>query len=526
MTGPSGLDLIVEVAHDLRSPLTSILFLAETMLHGRSGPLTPLQERQLGLVYSAAFGLNAVASDVIELVRGGDRLVGRDEQAFSMAEVLEAVRDIVLPIAEEKGLELRFEGPPSDHRRGHPGALNRVLLNLTTNALKFTAEGYVEVKVVEIGGDIVECSVRDTGRGVPAAAMPTLFEPFRRRQKPGDYAFSGSGLGLSICRKLVEAMGAELSVSTVQGEGTEAPFSWWRSSPRGGFGMVWGGEKIFAPPRRPRGEGRGGLARPADGKPGQAAERSVGGKDLRTTRLLFFFLAAVSPFCGLRGGGRDRGRPRQWYRREIAFCSSGRPAAGRRAQSSHAQRRAHPSRAERGPPHRLRQRHPRHPVGPGQGTSHAAQQRHHQGQGGGPAAYADWRRYPQYIVPLSESSIDLIFAPAFGTNKKNATDIRLAVDAIELVFTRPEIGTFILLSGDSDFSSLVIKLKEYGKYVIGVGIRESASDLPDPELRRVLLLQRPGRAQQGSGRPRSAARSGILIRKSCRMKREKRGPTP
>ncbi len=87
-------------------------------------------------------------------------------------------------------------------------------------------------------------------------------------------------------------------------------------------------------------------------------------------------------------------------------------------------------------------------------------------------AYADWRRYPQYIVPLAESSIDMILAPAYGTSKKNATDIRLAVDAIELVFTRPEIGTFILLSGDSDFSSLVIKLKEYGKYVIGVGIRE------------------------------------------------------
>jgi uncharacterized protein (TIGR00288 family) len=92
-------------------------------------------------------------------------------------------------------------------------------------------------------------------------------------------------------------------------------------------------------------------------------------------------------------------------------------------------------------------------------------------------AYADWRRYPQYIVPLAESSVDLIFAPAYGSAKKNATDIRLAIDAVELVFTRPEIGTIILLSGDSDFSSLVLKLKEYGKYVIGVGIRESASDL-------------------------------------------------
>ncbi len=92
-------------------------------------------------------------------------------------------------------------------------------------------------------------------------------------------------------------------------------------------------------------------------------------------------------------------------------------------------------------------------------------------------AYADWRRYPQYIVPLSEASVDLIFAPAYGSNKKNATDIRMAIDGIELVFTRPEIGTYILLTGDSDFSSLVLKLKEYGKYVIGVGIQESSSNI-------------------------------------------------
>ncbi len=92
-------------------------------------------------------------------------------------------------------------------------------------------------------------------------------------------------------------------------------------------------------------------------------------------------------------------------------------------------------------------------------------------------AYADWRRYPQYIVPLSEASIDLIFAPAYGSSKKNATDIRMAIDGMELVFIRPEIATFILLTGDSDFSSLVLKLKEYGKYVIGIGIQESSSDI-------------------------------------------------
>jgi signal transduction histidine kinase len=100
-----------------------------------------------------------------------------------------------------------------------------VLLNLTTNALKFTAAGGVEIRVDEAEGDRVRCTVSDTGRGIPAEAMATLFEPFRRRQQRGDYAFSGSGLGLSICRKLVEAMGSELEVHTELGVGTRFAFT-------------------------------------------------------------------------------------------------------------------------------------------------------------------------------------------------------------------------------------------------------------------------------------------------------------
>jgi len=213
LSGPDGLELVVEVAHDLRSPLTSILFLAETLQRGRSGPVTPLQERQLGLIYSAAFGLSSVASDVIELARGGDRLIDLEPVPFSITDIIESVRDIVLPIAEEKGLEVRVVAPAHPARLGHPVALSRVLLNLTTNALKFTDQGYVEVGSIE-RGTALEFAVRDTGRGIPAASLAMLFEPFRRRQKDRDYAFSGSGLGLSICRKLVEAMGGELQVET------------------------------------------------------------------------------------------------------------------------------------------------------------------------------------------------------------------------------------------------------------------------------------------------------------------------
>jgi signal transduction histidine kinase len=225
LSGPDGLELVVEVAHDLRSPLTSILFLAETLQRARSGPVNPVQERQLGLIYSAAFGLSSVASDVIELARGGDRLVDLDPIPFSVTDILESVRDIVQPIAEEKSLAVRLATPEADFRIGHPVALSRVLLNLTTNALKFTAEGFVEVTARDTGARTVEFSVRDTGRGIPPQSMATLYEPFRRRQKQGEYAFSGSGLGLSICRKLVEAMGSTLEVETAPGYGTRFFFT-------------------------------------------------------------------------------------------------------------------------------------------------------------------------------------------------------------------------------------------------------------------------------------------------------------
>ena len=224
LSGPDGLELVVEVAHDLRSPLTSILFLAETLQRGRSGPVNSVQERQLGLIYSAAFGLSSVASDVIELARGGDRLVDLDPIPFSVTDILESVRDIVQPIAEEKSLTVQLATPEADFRVGHPVALSRVLLNLTTNALKFTAEGFVEVTARQTTPRGVEFSVRDTGRGIPPQSMATLYEPFRRRQKQGEYAFSGSGLGLSICRKLVEAMGSTLEVETAPGYGTRFHF--------------------------------------------------------------------------------------------------------------------------------------------------------------------------------------------------------------------------------------------------------------------------------------------------------------
>lgn len=224
LTGNDAQQLVVEMAHDMRSPLGSILILAERLRAGAGGELAPIQQRQLGLIYSAAFGLSAMAGDVIELARGGTTLMDQQPIAFSISEVLQSILDILRPMAEEKRLTMRCTGPSADVRVGHPAALNRVLLNLATNAIKFTNTGSVDVTCRELDRTRVEFSVRDTGRGIPDYVMSNLFEAFRQRQVPGDYAFSSAGLGLSICQKLVGAMGGALGVETALEKGTRFYF--------------------------------------------------------------------------------------------------------------------------------------------------------------------------------------------------------------------------------------------------------------------------------------------------------------
>src|SRR5438309_921414 len=92
-------------------------------------------------------------------------------------------------------------------------------------------------------------------------------------------------------------------------------------------------------------------------------------------------------------------------------------------------------------------------------------------------AYADWSRFSVYTAPLHEAAIELIEIPRRAQSGKNSADIRLCVDAMDLAYSKEHIDTFAIVSGDSDFSPLVSKLKELGKHVIGLGMQESTSDL-------------------------------------------------
>ena len=92
-------------------------------------------------------------------------------------------------------------------------------------------------------------------------------------------------------------------------------------------------------------------------------------------------------------------------------------------------------------------------------------------------AYADWQRFGEYITPLHELGIELTEIPERGMTGKNSADIRLVVDAMELSYAKEHIDTFVIVSGDSDFTPLVLRLKENGKTVVGVGMKDSTSDL-------------------------------------------------
>ncbi|MBT8396512.1 MAG: HAMP domain-containing histidine kinase [Gemmatimonadetes bacterium] len=224
LTDPDGFELLVEVAHDLRSPLTSITFMAETLRAGYSGDLTDMQKDQMSLIWSAAFGMMSVFSDLMDLAKERANMFEDSPGPFSISGVFEELRQMVQPMVVVKGIELRMTPPLHESVIGHRSALFRILLNLTTNAIKFTEEGFVEVSARTLDRDRVEFSVRDTGRAIAPEAQETLFEPFKKARDRRGYFFSGSGLGLSIARRYLRGLDSELFFETKPGWGTRFHF--------------------------------------------------------------------------------------------------------------------------------------------------------------------------------------------------------------------------------------------------------------------------------------------------------------
>ncbi len=220
LTGADCADAVVAIAHDIRSPLCSILLLVDALRHSEKAAANPIRERQLGLIYGAAFGLSTTVSNLIGAARG-EGLVQGKPMPFSVSETMHSVSAIVQPMCEEKGIPLGMEFPDKDARVGHGSAIQQALVNLASNALRYTDAGWVAMGCSEVSGDRVEFWVEDTGPGIPDDVLERLCYGFP--PEGVKLRFSSAGLGLAIVRTLVEAMGSTLQVDSGS-EGTRFSF--------------------------------------------------------------------------------------------------------------------------------------------------------------------------------------------------------------------------------------------------------------------------------------------------------------
>jgi signal transduction histidine kinase len=211
LTGADCADAVVAIAHDIRSPLCSILLLVDALRHAEKAAANPIRERQLGLIYGAAFGLSTTVSNLIGAARG-EGLVQGKPMPFSASEMMHSVSAIVQPMCEEKGIPLGMEFPENDARIGHSSAIQQALVNLTSNALRYTDAGWVAMGCSEVGEERVEFWVEDTGPGIPDDVLERLCYGFP--PEGVKLRFSSAGLGLAIVRTLVEAMGSTLQVDS------------------------------------------------------------------------------------------------------------------------------------------------------------------------------------------------------------------------------------------------------------------------------------------------------------------------
>lgn len=220
---------LANMSHELRTPLNSIIGFSKVILKGIDGPITSKQEEDLSAIYNAGQHLLGLINDILDLSRIE---AGKMELAFTevdLSEIIRGVMSTAVGLVKEKPIELILDIPDdlpmlqADNIR-----VRQVLLNLVSNAAKFTEEGHIGVsaRTIKRGTqtDIV-IAVFDTGPGIHPADQEKIFEPFSQVDASPTRKSGGTGLGLSICRHLVELHGGIIWVESVPGEGSTFAFT-------------------------------------------------------------------------------------------------------------------------------------------------------------------------------------------------------------------------------------------------------------------------------------------------------------
>jgi response regulator RpfG family c-di-GMP phosphodiesterase/anti-sigma regulatory factor (Ser/Thr protein kinase) len=210
---------LATVTHEMRTPMNGVLGMAEILL-GTS--LTAEQLEAVELIRTSATGLLTLINDVLDFSRIEAGRLELVDAEFDVGDTVRSVAALLAPRAAERGVRVtcRVEPEVPGLARGDPGRVRQVVTNLVGNAVKFTQHGEVAVSVARDGAAIA-LTVRDTGIGIPADKLATIFEQFQQVDAGSTRRYGGTGLGLAITKRLVEAMGGEIAASSRVGEGSE-----------------------------------------------------------------------------------------------------------------------------------------------------------------------------------------------------------------------------------------------------------------------------------------------------------------
>jgi signal transduction histidine kinase len=209
-------DFLAVMSHELRTPLTAIMGYEELLSDGITGPVTELQRQQLGRINASARHLLGLIDEILTFARVD---IGRERvrwESMSVNHTLSDAAALVEPMAAAKNLKLVVKLLDEDQSIQTDGTkLRQMLVNILSNGIKFTEKGEVNLGCAVSDG-VLEVSIADTGVGIAAENIEYVFEPFWQAEQTATRKTGGTGLGLSVTRKLARLLGGDVTVATFQ----------------------------------------------------------------------------------------------------------------------------------------------------------------------------------------------------------------------------------------------------------------------------------------------------------------------
>lgn len=214
--------LLANVSHDLRTPLTTILGYAQLLEMGAHGPLADKQRETISGIIKSAKYLTNLVNDLLDQAKLEDGKLKLNITSFVPSDIVNQVQSNMSVPAHTKGLTLITDIGPDVPLTvtGDPDRVQQILANLVSNAIKFTTDGTVHVRLFRPDPKHWALQVSDTGIGIPAEEQPYIFEPFRQVDGGGKSDTSGAGLGLSIVKQLTTLMGGYISLESEEDKGS------------------------------------------------------------------------------------------------------------------------------------------------------------------------------------------------------------------------------------------------------------------------------------------------------------------